>query len=410
MDYHCRCDGNTPGGTTGASGIDTGFAGGSVVNTGSMTVSSVSDVGSDASAINIYSGSGSLLNSGTVKAFAVANSSLFDARGVAVTGLGGSLQNSGTMVAGSTGEASGFDLFGDGSVTNTGEIRVAGADGTYGIYLRGGTWDVANPGVVQGYVAGDVLDESTWTVTNGFRTLRVGQDALSVPAVATLTDDFQVVFNGDPDAAGYVIPIFVAEGSTLNLNSQNLIATPGSDVVLNKNYRVIENEGTVTGEFGGLVAGNPAISTIWSGADNGENAAVLFGYEPETPATPAPAEVAVTMADTATDQLRQFAMGNALRGTEIAPEGPTAIVRPWAGNLNCSKKDGVGYNAGMAGVLAGVEAPVTADIVAGGHVVTGGANVDYTARAIPRTAKISRCSASAPTVTTRLAIGTWMAC
>ena len=84
------------------------------------------------------------------------------------------------------------------------------------------------------------------------------------------------------------------------------------------------------------------------------------------------------MADTATDQLRQFAMNNALRGTEIAPEGPTAIVRPWAGNLNRGKKDGVGYNAGMAGVLAGVEVPVTADLVAGGHVVAGGANVDYT--------------------------------
>jgi hypothetical protein len=367
--------GSAPGGTAIAAGVETGFVDGGVVNSGAIVVSSISDAGSDASGVNLYAATGSLLNSGSIKAFAVVASDPLEARAAAVSGYGGTLANSGAMVAGSTGEASGFDLFGDGSVTNTGEIRVAGADGTYGIYLRGGTWDVANPGLIQGYVAGDVLDESTWTITNGFRTLRVGQDALSVPAAATLTDDFQIIFNGDPDAVDYVIPIFVAEGSTLNLNSQNLIATPGSDVVLNKNYRVIENEGTVIGEFGGLIAGNAAVSTIWSGADNGENAAVLFGYEPEAPVTP---EVAVTMADTATDQLRQFAMRNALRGTEVAPEGPTAIVRPWAGNLNRSKKDGVGYNAGMAGVLAGVEVPVNSDLVVGGHAVAGGARVDYT--------------------------------
>lgn len=366
------------GGSALGVGIDSASSFGSVSNTGDIAVTVESDLGSDAVGVNVSSG---LTSSGTIKVFASTLSDPLAARGAGVSAWSaiGPISSSGTIVAGSTGEASGFDLTGTGSVTNTGTVRVAGDDGMYGIFLRGGTWNVANSGTIQGYDATDVLDESTWSATNGFRTLRVGQDVLSAPAVATLTSAFQVILDGDPDGVSYMAPIFVAEGSSLNLNSQDLIATPGANVTLNRGYRIIENEGTVTGTFGGLVAGNPAITTTWSGADNGEGAEVTFGFEPEeTPITPAPAEVAITMADTATDQLRQFAMSNALRGTEIAPEGPTAIVRPWAGNLNRSKKDGVGYNAGMAGVLAGVEVPVNSDLVVGGHAVAGGAKVDYT--------------------------------
>ena len=356
-----------------AVGIDTASSNGNVTNTGDILVTARSDIGSDAVGVNVSDG---LTNTGTIKAMALTLSDHLTARGVGVSAsnANGPISSSGTIVAGSTGEASGFDLAGSGSVTNTGSVRVAGDGGMYGIFLRGGTWDVANSGTVQGYDATSILDESTWTATNAFRTLRVGEGGAD-RATATLTSAFQVILDGDPTGATYLAPIFVADGSTLDLNSQNLIATPGANVTLNRGYRIIESEGTITGEFGGLVAGNPAISTTWTGADNGENAEVTFGYEPEAPATP---EVASTMAYTATDQLRQFAMNNALRRTEIAPEGPAAIVRPWAGNLSRSRKDGVGYNAGMAGVLAGIEVPMTAGLVAGGHVVAGGANVDYT--------------------------------
>lgn len=361
------------GETAEAVGIDSASSAGNVTNTGNILVTARSNTGSNAEGANVFDG---LTNTGTIKAMALTLSNPLTARavGVSASNANGPISSSGTIVAGSTGEASGFDLTGSGSVTNTGSVRVAGDDGMYGIFLREGTWDVANSGTVQGYDAASILDDSTWIATNAFRTLRVGED-VSDRATATLTSAFQVILNGDPTGATFLAPIFVAEGSTLNLNSQDLIATPGANVTLNRGYRIIENEGTITGEFGGLVAGNPAISTTWTGADNGDNAEVTFGYEPEAPAAP---EVASTMAYTATDQLRQFAMSNALRGTQIAPEGPTTIVRPWAGNLNRSHKDGVGFNAGMAGVLAGIEVPVTDDLVAGGHVVAGGAKVDYT--------------------------------
>ncbi len=361
------------GETAEAVGIDSASSAGNVTNTGNILVTARSEIGSDAAGVNVSDG---LTNTGTIKAVALSLSNPLTASGVGVSAsnANGPISSSGTIVAGSTGKAYGFDLTGSGSVTNAGSVRVAGDDGMYGIFLREGTWDVANSGTVQGYDAASILDESTWTATNAFRTLQVGE-GVSNRATATLTSAFQVILDGDPTGVTYLAPIFVAAGSTLNLNSQDLIATPGVNVALNRGYRIIESEGTITGEFGGLVAGNPAISTTWTGADNGGNAEVTFEYEPEAPATP---EVAATMAYTATDQLRQFAMNNALRGTEIAFEGPTAIVRPWAGNLSRSRKDGVGYNAGMAGVLAGIEVPMATGLVAGGHVVAGGANVDYT--------------------------------
>jgi hypothetical protein len=354
-----------------------GFTGGTVENAGDIFVYST---GVDETLAIGIGAKEDTVNTGTIKVFAKTSADPLDAKanGIWVFGFTGDIVSSGDIVAGSTGTAAGIDLEGTGSVTNTGTVKVAGdtSEGLYGIFLRQGTFDIASSGTIQGYTATDVMDEGTWTATNAFRTLRVGQDALSVPAAATLTSAFQVVLDGDPSGPSFLAPIFVAEGSSLDLNSQDLIATPGANVFLNQSYQIIENDGTVTGAFGGLVAGNPAITTAWSGGNNGENAEVTFDYQPAVP--PAPAEVAVTMADTATDQLRQFAMSNALRGTAIAPEVPTVIVRPWAGNLNRSKKDGVGYNAGMAGVLAGVETPMTGDLIVGGHLVAGGARVDYT--------------------------------
>lgn len=359
--------------TTGSTAIAIGVNASVSTNTNTGTISATAD--SDASALAIAMVSGGW-TSFTNDSDIVARASALDATAIGVEATT-SFVNDGRIVASSTGAATGIKSgeWGSGTITNTGVIDVAGADAT-GIYLNEGNWQIASSGTIQGYTATDVMDEGTWTATNAFRTLRVGQDAFSAPASATLTSDFQVILDGDPDGLTYLAPIFVADGSSLDLNSQNLVATPGANVILNRGYRIIENEGTVIGTFGGLVAGNPAIQTDWTGADNGENAEVTFEYQPATP--PAPAEVAVTMADTATEQLRQFAMGNALRGTEIDPDGPTAIVRPWTGNLNRSQKNGVGYNAGMSGVLAGIEVPVSGDLVVGGHFVAGGASVDYT--------------------------------
>jgi hypothetical protein len=116
------------------------------------------------------------------------------------------------------------------------------------------------------------------------RTLRIEGSTV------TLDGSFSIVFGSpgiDPSTNSTenlsLRPIYVDSDSTLNLNSSDLIARIDSrNLKFNTKYYLIENEGTVDGEWGSLVKGyaNPEVTVAWAGEDYGENSAVIFGYVP----------------------------------------------------------------------------------------------------------------------------------
>jgi hypothetical protein len=109
-------------------------------------------------------------------------------------------------------------------------------------------------------------------------------------SMVTLDGSFSIVFGSpgiDPSTNSTenlsLRPIYVDLSSTLNLNSSDLIARIDSrNLKFNTKYYLIENKGTVDGEWGSLVKGyaNSEVTVAWAGENNGENSAVIFGYVP----------------------------------------------------------------------------------------------------------------------------------
>jgi hypothetical protein len=192
----------------------------------------------------------------------------------------GTIDNSGSISAsvkagaGSLLEAGGIVVVGDARINNTGDIFVS-VDSPYedsvaraaGIYLDGSTAEVSNSGAV--YLFSNMGGDSD------MRTLYAEYSNV------TFVDSFSAIF-GSPGIEDD--PVYIDADSTLNINDADLIARAGNDLLLATPYGVIENDGTVEGEFANLTVGytNPDITVNWAdSAEKGENAAVVFGFEPQ---------------------------------------------------------------------------------------------------------------------------------
>jgi hypothetical protein len=253
--------------------------------------------------------------------------------GVSFEGGVNSFTNEGNIYVGaSAGSASG----------DNSTVGIGGILGVFADYVSSGS--LVNKGLIQtsvkggagseiGYIAGLVLEEASDTTISNEGTIYVDVNAPNAESVhdiagivisnssnvtlsnpgtiwlsvfgpkpenvrtlrienstVTLDKSFSIVFGSpgiDPSTNSTenlsLRPIYVDSRSTLNLNGSDLIARIYSrNLKFNTKYYLIENEGTVYGEWGNLIKGyaNPEVTVAWAGEDYGENSAVIFGYVP----------------------------------------------------------------------------------------------------------------------------------
>lgn len=181
-------------------------------------------------------------------------------------------------------------------VTNSGFIHVTAegyAGDPAGIYVSYGTGTIVNTGnmMINGaYGAGIIIDDANVRISNpgniysinGARTLQIGYDDYQASAV--LDGDFRILFSGNPNQDNYPAPILINSQGTLDLNGSDLIASAAEDITWNAVYGIIENNGAVESSFGNLIPGvsNPNVDVAWAGGDRAQNAAVSFAYNPAT--------------------------------------------------------------------------------------------------------------------------------
>ncbi|AEH23179.1 outer membrane autotransporter barrel domain protein [Thermodesulfobacterium geofontis OPF15] len=158
--------------------------------------------------------------------------------------------------------------------TNNGTIKVyasGNVDKVAGIYVANSTVQLSNPGEV--VVWGNVPSEAK------IRTLYV-----DTGSNVTLKDKFAITF-GAPGTGHNIAPIYVASGSALNLNSTTLVVRLWNNsaqyIVVNTPYSIIEYNGTVNGNWGGLEKGytNPLINVTWYNSTiTDKDAQIIFKY------------------------------------------------------------------------------------------------------------------------------------
>ncbi len=151
-------------------------------------------------------------------------------------------------------------------VGSGGSFASVSVNSTAAIYMEDTTATISNPGVIHLYT--DIPGAN-------IRTLWLEDSDV------TFKDKFSITY-GDPGITKR--PIYVDDGSSLNLNGAILVARAGVDLQINHPYYNIENDnGTVTGTFSKLEDGtkNPDIKPYWYGPDRGEDSAVIFRYDPK---------------------------------------------------------------------------------------------------------------------------------
>lgn len=255
-----------------------------------------------------------LTNSGTIKAEAICKEPMFlQESGAFAMGIGGTggietyiggavftdIVNTGIINASVTTEAvdvggmavgiigsgiSSGDGLADGetsTITNEGLILVQGTapEGTDPEYLRlagivitgGDDVVISNPGEIRVESSVDGVEARTLVVTGG--------------ASVTIDDSFAITF-GSPGVGPGMRPIYVESG-TLDLNGATLIVRADSrNLQLDTEYYIVENaEGIVEGEWASELErgyANESIEVNWvDDEDLGENAGVIFSYNPE---------------------------------------------------------------------------------------------------------------------------------
>ncbi|MFN4131997.1 MAG: autotransporter outer membrane beta-barrel domain-containing protein, partial [Caldimicrobium sp.] len=159
-------------------------------------------------------------------------------------------------------------------ISNNGIISLS-INATEAKSVRGaGIWVSNSEGVILSN-AGSVLLRTNAANAN-LRTLRVENSKV------TIANKFSVVFGLEGIKSR---PIHVVgSNSILNLNNATLVARKGPSLELNKPYYLIEvNNGTVLGQWGGLMKGyaNTDIVVDWYGQDRGAGSAVIFSYQPQ---------------------------------------------------------------------------------------------------------------------------------
>ena len=241
--------------------------------------------GKDAEATGVYAVvlTGDLLNesSGTIKVSTKGEQS------AKATGLyiekaqtGSTILNKGIIdisAKSSSGTVNSFGIYLKDSETtliNNGTITVSASgnvDKVAGIYIVNSTVELSNPGEI--VVRGDALSGKK------LRTLYVDSGSN-----VTLKDKFAITF-GAPGTGPNIAPIYVASGSSLDLNNATLVVRLWNNsaqyIVVGTPYKLIESNGTVTGNWGELEKGytNPLIDVAWYDPNiTDKDAQIIFKY------------------------------------------------------------------------------------------------------------------------------------
>ncbi|MEM0061251.1 MAG: autotransporter outer membrane beta-barrel domain-containing protein [Fervidicoccaceae archaeon] len=142
---------------------------------------------------------------------------------------------------------------------------------------------------------------------------------------ATLRDKFAITF-GMPGIDPEMRPIYVGSGSELTLNATLIARGDSRNLKLGIPYYLIENNGTVEGEWLGLERGyaNPAISVSWYDPTQlGENSSVIFNYIPTATSEAEESSIAPIMGALGTDYIIIPDLINMISFT--SPSSPTGI-------------------------------------------------------------------------------------
>jgi len=274
-------------GTAKAYGLNVGVVDtiGNFTNNGTIKVTAT---GKDAEATGLYAVSltGTLLNdsSGNIQVSAQGEQSA-NATGIYVekAQTGSTILNKGIIDVSAVATSGSVNSIGiylkdsNTTLTNNGTIKVyviyvsGNVDKVAGIYITNSTVELSNPGEV--VVWGDVPSGAK------IRTLYV-----DTGSNVTLKDKFAITF-GAPGTGPNIAPIYVASGSALDLNSTTLVVRLWNNstqyIVVNTPYSIIEYNGTVNGNWGGLEKGyiNPLIDVTWYNSTiTNKDAQIIFKY------------------------------------------------------------------------------------------------------------------------------------
>jgi hypothetical protein len=236
-----------------ATGLYAVFLTGTLLNDSSGNIQVSAKGVQSANATGIYvekaqTGS-TILNKGLIDVSAVATSGLVNSVGIYLKDSNTTLTNNGTI-----------KVYASGNV-----------DKVAGIYITNSTVELSNPGEV--VVWGNVPSGAK------IRTLYVDTGSNVI-----LKDKFAITF-GAPGTGPNIAPIYVASGSALNLNSTTLVVRLWNNsaqyIVVNTPYIIIEYNGTVDGNWGGLEKGyiNPLIDVTWYNSTiTNKDAQIIFKY------------------------------------------------------------------------------------------------------------------------------------
>jgi hypothetical protein len=214
----------------------------------------------------------------------------------------------------------------------------------------------------------------------------------------TLQDKFAIVF-GQPGIEKR--PIYVDSTSILNLNNTDLIARVGSILKFRNPYYVIENDGTVDGNFKNLLKGyqNQDIVVSWYGANRGEDSAVIFNYQPRKSISALGIYNSINVGGNLMDQIvtsRElegviFAKGKVFLAqaktsettTDVGPSlgilssglgGNAIFFHPFYINVDAND---LGYDSSTGGFVFGYERKFTDNLRGGLFAGYARSNVDY---------------------------------
>ncbi len=286
-----------------------------------------------------------------------------------------------------------------------------------GIYVDGGSANVRNSGLVSLETSfswfsaaitfidvpnGTLSNTGTIYVEDNIALLNLfGTRGLALfNSNVTLEDGFSYTFHNLPSIT--TKPIFVDSKSSLNLNDTTLIARASADTYFGIPYPVIENSGTVTGEFGSLENGcaNPDITVDWATSDHGEGAAIVFGYMPQRSSGISSIHGAYTSMRNIMNRTFDYVFKKALQPLKVAKvqkpvlladarETPTSLG--YSGTMNTWLPNGVfmlpyytnidaddlGYDADLWGMELGFEKDITDNLKTGIFAGIGRTALDY---------------------------------
>ena len=356
-----------------------------------------------ARAIGITSKSADTINSGPINALA-------EGSDIAATGAG-------IVSAYATGiDAEDSDIANSGPIlvdahgglAKTGDIALARA---CGIDVRDG--DLNNSGAITAMTTADdgfiaeaygILFSGQGTLTNTGVIRVVGDTAFELAvsdnATLTLIDTYNVTLEGDPDKAS----IYVGDAATLALNDAKLTVTAAA-ILWDTQYKLFETSGTgvVIGAFGDVQAVNPNTTAVYDdqGTAGSDDDTVALAYAPVASTTLGSAAVEKQVIFQGGQAINNHMTGallqnilNPMSSGLLADAGPTAeslalanethgkatsaFVEPYYSRID-RHADPLGLGANLWGFSAGGERYIENTLLSL-HAGYGQADIEYTGR------------------------------